>query len=111
MTARLAAEELIRLADPLNEADAHRLVGAACAAQHRHSEALEAFERALTIARARTHALTEAETLRDRVQVHLDQGQRSLAVADAQAAIVIFEKLGASTECHALQRRLVELRR
>jgi tetratricopeptide (TPR) repeat protein len=109
MTARLAAEELERLGDPLNEADAHRLVGVACGAQQRYLDALEAFDRALTIARARGHALNEAETLRDRVQVHVRQGETTLAVADAKAAIAIFTKLGAVAEREALERRLEQL--
>jgi len=109
MTARLAAEELMRLGDPQNEADAHRLVGAACAAQKRSFDALEAFDRALAIARARGHALNEAETLRDRVQVRVAQGEKGLAIADAKAAIAIFTRLGAVAECEALEHRLEQL--
>jgi tetratricopeptide (TPR) repeat protein len=110
MTARLAAEELERLGDRLNEADAHRLVGTACAAQHHDQDALDAFDRALAIARARGHALNEAETLRDRVPVRLAQGQRLLAIADARAAIVIFERLGAVSEVEALERLIAATR-
>lgn len=109
MTARLAAQELMRLGDPQNEADARRLVGAACTAQQKYFDALEAFDYALAIARTRGHALTEAETLRDRVQVRVSQGERTLAIADAMAAIAIFTKLGASTEREALERRLEQL--
>jgi tetratricopeptide (TPR) repeat protein len=110
MTARLAAEELMRLGDPLNEADSHRLVGAACAAQQKYPDALEAFDRALGIAHARGHALNEAETLRDRVQVRVSLGDTALAIADAEAAIAIFGKLGAFTERAALEVRLELLR-
>jgi tetratricopeptide (TPR) repeat protein len=110
MTARLAAEELGRLGDRLNEADAHRLVGAACAAQHHDQDALDAFDRALTIARARGHALNEAESLRDRVPVRLALGQRVLAIADARAAMAIFERLGAASEFEALERLVAAAR-
>jgi tetratricopeptide (TPR) repeat protein len=109
MTARLAAQELMRLGDPQNEADARRLIGAACAAQHKYFDALEAFDRALDIARARGHALNEAETLRDRVQVRVSLGEKGLAIADAAAAITIFTRLGASAEREALERRLEQL--
>ena len=109
-TARLAIEELEPLDDPLNEADAHRVVGAACAGQQRHEDALAAFGRALAIARAHGHALNEAETLRDRVDVRVRTGARDLALDDARAAITIFEKLGAATECEALRGRIAALR-
>jgi tetratricopeptide (TPR) repeat protein len=103
-TARPAADELRRLGDPLNEADAYRLVGAACAEQRKDSEALAAFEHALSIAGGRGHALVEAETLRDRAPVRLRRGDRDLALADAWAAIAIFDRLGAGGERDALQR-------
>lgn len=108
-TARLAAEELERLRDPFNEADALRLVGCACAAQQRYFDALEAYDRALAIARERGHALVEAETLRDRSRTREQLGHRSIAVNDAQAAITIFAKLGAVAECDALRERLTKL--
>jgi tetratricopeptide (TPR) repeat protein len=109
MTARLAAQELMRLGDPQNEADARRLVGAACTAQQKYFDALESFDTALAIAKARGHALNEAETLRDRVQVRVSQGEKALAIADARAAIAIFTKLGAVAECEALKQRLAHL--
>jgi tetratricopeptide (TPR) repeat protein len=109
ITARLSADELQRLGDPLNEADAHRLVGAACAALGQLGAAHEAFDRALEIARARGHALNEAETLRDRSEMLLRDGRREEGVADARAAIALFGRLGASVERTALERRLATL--
>ena len=108
-TARIAIDELEVLGDPMNEADAHRVVGAACAAQSRHDDALSAFDRALSLARAHGHALIEAESLRDRVDCRIRSGERSLARDDARAAIAIFEKLGAQSEVAALQQRLADL--
>ena len=105
-TARLATEELATLGDPLNEADAHRVVGTACAAQHRNDEALAAFARALEIAREHGYALNEAETLRDRVDVLLRTGARDRAREDARLAVALFEKLGAGTEVEALRERI-----
>jgi len=105
-TARLAIEEFSRLSDPLNEGDAWRLTGAACTAQQRYEGALDAFARALGIAREHGHALVEAETLRDRVDVRVRRGERALALDDARASLAIFEKLGAQSECEALQQRI-----
>ena len=108
-TARHAIEEFVRLGDPLNEGDAWRLAGAACAAQQRNADALAAFERALAIAREHGHALTEAETFRDRMEVRLRTGARALARDDADAALAIFEMLGAQAECDALRDRMEAL--
>jgi tetratricopeptide (TPR) repeat protein len=108
-TARLAIEEFARLHDLLNEGDAWRLSGAASAAQQRYDEALAAFDRALEIARAHGHALVEAETLRDRVEVRIRTGQRHFALADASDSLHIFERLGATAECDALRTRIEAL--
>ena len=105
-TARMAREEFARLGDPQNEADASRLVGAACSAQRHYVEAHEAFDRALAIARERGHALNEAETLRDRAETWLAQGRTAQAVADARIAISIFDRLGATQARDALRARI-----
>lgn len=105
-TARIARDEFARLGDPQNEADASRLVGAACAAQQRYPEALEAFGRALEIARARGHALNEAETMRDRAALYMARGQLASARDDARSAIAIFDRLGATRERDALRMRI-----
>lgn len=108
-TARLVIDELRQMGDPLNEADAHRVVGAACAAQRRYDDALLSFSRALEIARAHGHALNEAEVLRDRVDVRVRRAERTLALDDARASLVIFERLGARGECDALRDRIATL--
>jgi tetratricopeptide (TPR) repeat protein len=105
-TARIAREEFARLGDPQNEADASRLIGAACTAQRRCADALEAFARALEIARERGHALNEAETLRDRAELHMAEGRRAQALEDARMAMTIFDRLGATRERDALQERI-----
>lgn len=109
ITARLVIDELQQLGDPLNEADALRVVGAACAAQRRYDDALLSFARALEIARAHGHALNEAEVLRDRVDVRVRRAERALALDDARAALAIFERLGARAECDALGERIATL--
>lgn len=104
-TARIAREEFARLRDPQNEADASRLIGAACTAERRYADAMEAFDRALEIARDRGHALNEAETLRDRSALHMAQGRRAEAFEDARTAMAIFDRLGATRERDALAGR------
>ena len=110
MTALLALGEFKRLGDSLNEADACRLIGAACSAQRHYDAALESFEQALDIARARAYALNEAETLRDRVETWMGLGQVSSALEDAREAIAIFDRLGATRERDALERRVANIR-
>jgi tetratricopeptide (TPR) repeat protein len=102
-TARLACEEFERISDPLNEADALRLVGAACGAQQRYDQSLDAFARALDLARARGHAIAEAETLRDRAVVWLARSDRARARDDARRAMELFERLGAKAERERLE--------
>jgi tetratricopeptide (TPR) repeat protein len=109
MTARMSIEELGSLDDPMNEADARRVVGVACAAQQRYDEALASLARALEIAREHGHALVEAETLRDRAEIRVRVGERALALADARDSLAIFEKLGATAECEALRARIEAL--
>lgn len=104
-TARRAAEKLYALKDPLNEANAHRLAGAACTAMDRFSDAHASFAQALRIAVSRGHALVEAETRRDRADVYRRSNDGELARGDAHAAIAIFRRLGAAKEVEALERR------
>ena len=102
-TAQRAADELNALQDPMNEADAHRLVGTAATAMRRFAEADVAFARALSIAKERGHTLIEAETLRDRARGMFARGAYDDARADAGAAMTLFEKLGATSEVEALR--------
>jgi len=104
-TARRAAEKLEDLNDPLNEADAYRLVGTACTAMDRFSDAHASFERALSIAASRGHAIVEAETRRDRADAFARMHDDERARGDAVAAIAIFRRLGAVKEVEALERR------
>ena len=106
MAAKQAIVEAIALDDPINEADATRLLGTALSGQSRCAEALEAFERALKIGRERNHALTEAETLRDRSAMHAAGGASELAMNDIQKAIGLFEQLGVRAEKERLLEQL-----
>lgn len=102
-TAQRAAAELQELGDPMNEADAHRLVGTAATAMGRFTDADAAFDRALSIARERGHALIEAETLRDRAKGLNGRGAHPEARRDAEASMALFERLGATSEVEALR--------
>ncbi|MEO5814304.1 MAG: tetratricopeptide repeat protein [Gemmatimonadaceae bacterium] len=106
-TARRAAEKLHDLDDPLNEADAYRLVGTACTAMDRFNEAHASFERALSIAASRGHAIVEAETRRDRADAFARMNDVEHARGDAEAAIAIFRRLGAVREVQALEQKFV----
>jgi tetratricopeptide (TPR) repeat protein len=106
-TARRAAEKLEDLNDPLNEADAYRLVGTACTAMERFADAHASFERALNIAASRGHAIVEAEIRRDRADAFARMHDDDRARDDAVAAIAIFRMLGAVKEVEALERRFV----
>ena len=108
-TARRAAEQMGALNDPLNEADAHRLVGTACTAMARFSDAHVSFERALSIAATRGHAIVEAETRRDRADAYARANNAERARGDAVAAIALFRKLGAVREVEALERRFASM--
>jgi tetratricopeptide (TPR) repeat protein len=108
-TARRAARTLSHLDDPLNEANAHRLAGAACTALARLDDAHASFGRALAIAVARGHALVEAETRRDRAEAYMRTNEVEPARADAFSAIAIFRRLGAVKEVEVLERRFASL--
>ena len=102
-TAQRAAAELNELQDPMNEADAHRLVGTAATAMRRFADADAAFAQALAIAHERGHTLIEAETRRDRARSVFARGDHTSAATEAAAAVLLFEKLGATSEVEALR--------
>lgn len=105
MTARIAIQEATRLDDPINEADAYRLLGTALDAQSEVTQALDAFGRSLSMARKHRHILTEAETLRDRAAAYAHMGRIESATEDAHEALLRFDMLGVEAE----KTRLVKL--
>jgi tetratricopeptide (TPR) repeat protein len=107
--ATIAVEEARALDDPFTEADGHRLLGVVVGVQGKYEEALQAFDRALSIATARSHALAEAETLRDRAILNTRRGFVDLARKDAQKAIDIFARMNAVSEIANLERELAGL--
>ena len=107
-TARRSIRELADSGDRATEADAHRLAGAACAAQGRIDDARMAFAQALGLARADGFALVEAETLRDRARAWAADGQWGAARTDAMEALEGLRRLGAAPACAELERWIEE---
>jgi tetratricopeptide (TPR) repeat protein len=109
-TARHAVGELEELHDPLNQADAWRLLGCALCQSSLLADSGEAFSQALLLARRHGHVFNEAEALRDRIGLWIRLQERALAAEDASAALAIFHRLGAAREVEGLTTRLQELR-
>jgi tetratricopeptide (TPR) repeat protein len=93
--AQLAASEFSTIPDPIREADALRLLGAARLALRTNAEASDALARALELARAHGSALVEAEALRTRAELRSATGDRRGAREDARLAAETFGRLGA----------------
>jgi tetratricopeptide (TPR) repeat protein len=108
-TAQRAARTMAELDDPLNEANAHRLAGAASTAMGRLDDAFASFERALGIAVSLGYALVEADTRRDRADAFMRTNDTERARRDALEAIAIFRRLGATKEVEVLERRFASL--
>ena len=107
-TASRVAADFANLAEPIQEADALRLVGLAALAQDKLAVAGEALDRALELARRTGGALGEAEVLQGRASLRLREGDRAGMRADARAAIAIFARLQATCDVTALTEWLAE---
>lgn len=87
------------LGDPLGEADAWRLIGAARLAQpDRLEDAAVALTNALSVARRVGSVLVEAETRRAMADLAARRGEPSAATAHAEEAARLFEKMGAGPQ-------------
>lgn len=104
-----AAAEYGAIPDPVGEADALRLVGAARAALGDVREALRVLERAVRLAHEHGSALIEGEALRTRAELHLSVGEPSRARIDAEGARAIFIRLGAVGEREVVERLLASI--
>jgi tetratricopeptide (TPR) repeat protein len=109
-TARLAAEELARAADPIREADALRVAGVACTRRGDISAARFVLDRAVSLVREHGHMLIEAECLRARAEAALAGSDLGVAREDLRSAIDLFGRLGARVEEAEAQRRLEGMR-
>lgn len=102
--ARRVAQEFAAAGDPVREADATRLAGVACTTLGKFDDARELLSLALGRTRELGALLNEAETLRARAELLATIGATRDALADARAALALFERLGAERETAALLR-------
>jgi tetratricopeptide (TPR) repeat protein len=96
--AQRAAAQFAKIPDPIREADALRVVGAARLTLRRAADARTALERGLALARAHGSRLVEGETLRVLAECFVVQGDREAARRDLATAIGIFQVLGAEEQ-------------
>jgi len=96
--ARRAADQFARVPDPIREADALRVVGAARLTLGKLADAATPLERALSLAREHGSRLVEGETLRVRADWLLAGGERNEARRQVATAIGIFTELGAEEQ-------------
>ena len=90
-----AASDFSELPEPIQEADALRLVGVAALAQGKLMIAAEMLDVALGLAQRTGGALNEAEILQARSALHARLGDHVAMRQDALTAIGIFERLQA----------------
>lgn len=92
--------------DPISEAEALRVRGLARGAEGALREALEDLEHAHSLARETKNTLLEAEIERDIGGQLASAGRGSEARASFEAALKLFESLGAAAEARAVRTRM-----
>ena len=93
-----AAKRFTASNDPLREADALRVLAAACLAQHKIGDAENALLRACQLAVANGARLLEAQIRRLTSDVLLASGRAERARQQANEAALLFEEIGAITQ-------------
>jgi tetratricopeptide (TPR) repeat protein len=111
MAALRVAVQFAELNDPIQRANALRVVGAARTALGSFREAQAALDEGLMLARQHSAALIEAELLRARAELRVWLDQRHDARDDARAAIRIFDRLDATDDRARLARWLDAMER
>jgi tetratricopeptide (TPR) repeat protein len=96
--AERAAAQFATVPDPIREADALRVVGAARLTLKRVDDARAALDRGLSLAREHGSRLVEGETLRVLAECCVAQGDRETARRELATAVGIFETLGAEEQ-------------
>ena len=96
--AQRAAAQFAKVPDPIREADALRVVGAARLTLGRIADARSVLERGLALAREHGSRLVEGETLRVLAECFVRLGDREGARRELATAIGIFEVLGAEEQ-------------
>lgn len=108
--ARHAGRSFGTLGDPINAADAGRVVGAALLAQDRRDEARTTLHDALDLARTHGSALHEAEALRTLAELSAAEGDLTSARRHGETALAVFERLDAGAEAAQLRQWLARQR-
>ena len=103
--ARHAAKRFVASNDPLREADALRVLGAACLAQHKLSAARDALRRACELAAANGARLLEAEIRRLDAELLFINGQTDQARRAASEAARLFEEVGSRAKAEEVRSR------
>jgi tetratricopeptide (TPR) repeat protein len=96
--AERAAMQFAKVPDPIREADALRVVGAARLTLRRPDDARTVLERGLELARVHGSRLVEGETRRVLAECHIARGDRESAQRELAVAIGIFDALGAEEQ-------------
>jgi tetratricopeptide (TPR) repeat protein len=107
--ARRAAHDFAVLPEPVGEANALRLLGAAGLELGQLDDAGAALDRALDLAVEHGSAVVEAEARASRAELAIAVGRAEEARPEALRAIEIFDRLGAAAERDALRRWLAGL--
>ncbi len=97
-----AAVSCANESDRYGETNALRLVAEARARRGESAEALQVLERSISLARRHENRLMLAEALRVRAQLFDVLGLAERAGEDAEAAVALFEELGATEACATL---------
>lgn len=98
-----AASDFAALSEPLQQADALRVLGLAALVQEKLEQAARALDDALHLACTHGGALNEAEIRHARALLLEGTGDQEGMTAEARAAIAIFERLGAQQDAATLR--------
>jgi tetratricopeptide (TPR) repeat protein len=103
--ARHATKRFVASNDPLREAEALRVLAAACLAQHKVSAAAEALQHACRLAVANGARLLEAEIRRLTAELLLEADDKEQARREANEAARLFEEVGSVPKAEEARRR------
>lgn len=103
--ARHAAERFVAAGDALRQADALRVVAAACLAQHKLSVASDALRQASELAVAHGARLLEAELRRLAMELLFAAGRTDEARQAANDAARLFERVGSAAKADEARKR------
>ena len=103
--ARHATKRFAASNDPLREADALRVLAAACLAQHKLSAADETLQRGIQLAVSKGARLLEAEIRRLDAELHFVGGQTDRARRAANEAARLFEEIGSHAKAEEARGR------